>query len=75
MTFCKKEGVLMNTGKKKISRSFQNWLLLLVAAAFLTTTAFLWIFQTNLAQENTVRLLELNIADVRQDIQDASDEN
>ena len=65
----------MNTGKKKISRSFQNWLLLLVAAAFLTTTAFLWIFQTNLAQENTVRLLELNIADVRQDIQDASDEN
>lgn len=65
----------MNTGKKKISRSFQNWLLLLVAAAFLTTTSFLWVFQTKLAQENTVRLLELNIADVRQDIQDASDEN
>lgn len=65
----------MNTGKKKISRSFQNWLLLLVAAAFLTTTTFLWVFQTNLAQENTVRLLELNISDVRQDIQDASDEN
>ena len=65
----------MNTEKKKISRSFQNWLLLLVAAAFLTTTSFLWVFQTKLAQENTVRLLELNIADVRQDIQDASDEN
>ena len=65
----------MNTGKKKISRSFQNWLLLLVVTAFLTTTAFLWIFQTKLAQENTVRLLELNISDVRQDIQDASDEN
>lgn len=65
----------MNTRNKKISRSFQNWLLLLVAAAFLTTTSFLWVFQTKLAQENTVRLLELNIADVRQDIQDASDEN
>ena len=39
------------------------------------TTAFLWLFQTRLAQNNTVRLLELNIADVRQDIQDASDEN
>ena len=65
----------MNTEKKKISRSFQNWLLLLVAAAFLTTTSFLWVLQTKLAQENTVRLLELNIADVRQDIQDASDEN
>lgn len=65
----------MNTEKKKISRSFQNWLLLLVAAAFLTTISFLWVFQTKLAQENTVRLLKLNIADVRQDIQDASDEN
>ena len=65
----------MNTAKKKISRSFQNWLLLLVAAAFLTTTSFLWVFQTKLAQENTIRLLELNIADEQQDIQDASDEN
>lgn len=65
----------MNTGKKKISRSFQNWLLVLVVVAFMATTVFLWLIQTRLAQENTVRLLELNIADVRQDIQDASDEN
>ena len=65
----------MSTGKKKLSRSFQNWLLLLVIAAFLTTTAFLWIIQTKLAMENTVRLLELNILDVRSDIKDASDEN
>ena len=65
----------MNTGKKKISRSFQNWLLLLVIIAFLATTAFLWIFQTKLAQKNTIRLLELNISDVQDDIQDASDAN
>ena len=65
----------MSTGKKKISRSFQNWLLVLVMVAFVATTVFLWLIQTKLAQENTVRLLELNIADVRQDIQDASDEN
>ena len=71
----RKEGVLVYTGKKKISRSFQNWLLVLVVTAFLMTTAFLWLFQTRLAQNNTVRLLGLNIADVRQDIQDASDEN
>ena len=71
----RKEGVLVYTGKKKISRSFQNWLLVLVVTAFLMTTAFLWLFQTRLAQNNTVRLLELNITDVRQDIQDASDEN
>ena len=65
----------MNTGKKKISRSFQDWLFLLVITAFLATTAFLWVFQTQLAQDNTIRLLELNISDVRNDIQDASDEN
>ena len=65
----------MNTGSRKISRSFQNWLLVLVMVAFVATTVFLWLIQTKLAQENTVRLLELNIADVRQDIQDASDEN
>lgn len=65
----------MNTSKKKLSRSFQNWLLLLVITAFLATTAFLWVFQTQLAQDNTVRLLELNISDVRDDIQDVSDEN
>ncbi|MGI6090380.1 MAG: hypothetical protein ACOYEL_03200 [Saccharofermentanales bacterium] len=55
----------MNTSKKKIARSFQNWLLLLVVTAFLATTAFLWVFQTQLAQDNTIRLLELNISDVR----------
>lgn len=65
----------MNTSRKRISRSFQKWLLLLVVTAFLATTAFLWIFQTKLSQDNTVRLLELNISDVREDIQDASDEN
>lgn len=66
----------MNTTSRiKISRSFQKWLLLLVITAFLATTVFLWVFQTKLSQDNTVRLLELNISDVRDDIQDASDEN
>jgi serine phosphatase RsbU (regulator of sigma subunit) len=70
-----RESVPMNTSKKKISRSFQKWLLLLVVTAFFATTAFLWVFQTQLAQNNTIRLLELNISDVRDAIQDASDEN
>ena len=65
----------MNKNKKKIAHSFQNWLLILVVTAFLATTAFLWFFQTKLALENTVRLLELNISDVQDDITDASDEN
>lgn len=61
--------------KRKISQSFQCWLLALVAIAFLATTTFLWIFQTKLAEENAINLLQLNISDVREDIIDASDDN
>ena len=69
------KGDLMKNKKTRISQSFQRWLLVLVVVAFMATTVFLWLIQTRLAQENTVRLLELNISDVRDDIQDASDEN
>jgi serine phosphatase RsbU (regulator of sigma subunit) len=65
----------MKTKKQKIARSFQKWLLILAVFAFLATTAFLWIFQTALSKNNAVSLLKLNIADVRQDIVDASDAN
>ena len=61
--------------KRRISQSFQNWLLLLVVTAFLVTTGFLWIFQTQLSKNNAYNLLELNIADVHADITDSSDEN
>ena len=61
--------------KTKISHAFQRWLILLVAIAFLATTAFLWLIQTRLSQSNAISLLELNLSDVREDIIDASDEN
>jgi len=61
--------------KTKLSQSFQKWLLILVAVAFLTTTAFLWLIQTRLSENNAISLLELNLSDVREDIIDASDEN
>ncbi len=48
---------------------------MLVVVALLATTAFLWIFQTKLAEDNAINLLKLNISDVREDIIDASDEN
>ena len=60
---------------QRLSQAFQRRLLVLVIVAFLITTVFLWLFQTRLAEENAVRLLELNISDVQQDIMDASDEN
>ena len=65
----------MNKTKMRLSQSFQRWLIILVAIAFLATTAFLWLIQTRLSHENAIRLLELNLADVREDIIDASDAN
>lgn len=65
----------MGSRKTKISQDFQRWLLVLVVIAFLATTVFLWLIQTRLSENNAISLLELNIADVRQDIIDASDEN
>jgi len=61
--------------KRKISQSFQKGLLVLVITAFCVTTLFLWVFQTRIAKDNAISLLELNISDVRQDIIDASDKN
>ena len=59
----------------KISQDFQRWLLALVAIAFLTSTAFLWVSQTRLSETNTNNLLQLNLSDVEQDIKDLSDDN
>lgn len=65
----------MKKNKLKISQAFQKWLLLLVVIAFLTTTALLWVIQTNLSENNAINLLKLNISDVREDIICASDDN
>lgn len=65
----------MKRKKQNISGAFRRWLLILVIIAFLTTTAFLWVSQTKISQNNAVNLLKLNISDVREDIIDASDEN
>jgi len=61
--------------KTKLSQSFQRRLIVLVAIAFLATTAFLWLIQTRLSENNAISLLELNLSDVREDIIDASDAN
>jgi len=65
----------MKMKKTKLSHAFQRWLLILVAIAFLTTTAFLWLIQTRLSENNALNLLELNLSDVHEDILDASDAN
>ena len=63
----------MKNSKTKLSQSFQRWLLVLVAVAFGATTAFLWLIQSRLSENNAINLLRLNLADVREDIIDATD--
>ncbi len=65
----------MKNKKTRLSYSFQRWLLVLVAIALLATTAFLWLIQTRLSENNAISLLALNLSDVREDISDASDTN
>ena len=60
---------------KKISQTFQRWLLLCVIAAFAATSLFTWTLQTRITNANTDYLLRINAEDVCNDISDASDKN
>lgn len=61
--------------KRKISRIFQSRLLICILIAFAFTTALLWIIQTKMVKKTAAAMLYLNINDVKNDIQDASDSN
>lgn len=65
----------MTGTKKRISASFQKWLFLIVAIAFVITLVFLWGYQTGLFTDSAENLLDAYIKDVKQDIADTSDKN
>ena len=65
----------MSKTKKRISASFQKWLFLIVAIAFVITLVFLWGYQTKLFTDSAENLLDTYIKDVKQDIADTSDKN
>ncbi|MBR5259362.1 MAG: hypothetical protein IKV48_02660, partial [Eggerthellaceae bacterium] len=65
----------MEKEKRKISLVFQCWLLVIMVFAMFSTMQFLWTTQTRLAETNAERILHLNLDDVLEDINDASDEN
>ena len=65
----------MTGTKKRISASFQKWLFLIVAIAFVITLVFLWGYQTRLFTDSAENLLDTYIKDVKQDIRDTSDKN
>jgi len=70
-----KEKVIRTSDIKKISQTFQRWLLICVIIAFVVTSAFTVVVQSRIAYSSTDELLSLNLNDVAQDINDASDEN
>lgn len=65
----------MNVNRKRISTSFQKWLLLIVGIAFAVTLALLGGYQTKLFTDSAETLLDVYIKDVRQDIYDTADRN
>ena len=66
---------MSESGQRKISQTFQRWLLVCVAIAFLVTSLFTFFVQTSLTESDAEKLLLLNLSDVREDISDASDAN
>lgn len=70
-----KEKIRITHEQKKISQTFQRWLLVCVAVAFCVTSIFTIVLQTQFSQNDTEKLLALNIKDVKAEISDASDEN
>ena len=51
----------MEVKKKKLSASFQQWLMLVVGIAFTVTLVFLWTYQTKLFSDNAESLLKVYI--------------
>ena len=60
---------------KTLSYSFIKGLLICVILTFVTTTFFSWRIQNFLCHNETEKLISVNINDVQQDINDASDAN
>lgn len=60
---------------RQISQIFQFLLLICVLLAFAVTTLFTGNLQTKLAYTNTDMILSLNLDDVKEDVQEASDWN
>lgn len=70
-----KEGIGMKKRRHYISNTFQFWLFICIAIAFVFTSLFTSTIQSRISESETADIIETNIKDVYQDILDASDEN
>ena len=59
---------------RKIAQTFQFWLLIMIAVAFVVTAGFAHLMQTGVAERTTNRQLSMTAEDVKNEIINASDE-
>ena len=72
VTVLSREGFLWKKGDEHIANTFQRWLLLCIAVAFFVTSAFTYILQNRMVQDETKEIFTIAINDVEQDIVDKS---
>ncbi|MEA4854041.1 MAG: SpoIIE family protein phosphatase [Christensenella sp.] len=70
-----KEKLHIAKESKKLSQAFSRWLLIVILVAFGATSLFTFILQTKFSADDNVNLLTMNIADVKADIEYASNAN
>ncbi len=62
-------------GKRHISRTFQTWLFICIVVAYVLTSTYTYMLQSQMSNTETETVIKTSIDDVNQDIQDMSDEN
>ena len=61
--------------RHQLAQTFSRWLLVCVVLAFIVSSLFIYGLQSRLAVDDAEKMLSIYIEDVRDDVNDASDEN
>ncbi|MGN0171738.1 MAG: SpoIIE family protein phosphatase [Acutalibacteraceae bacterium] len=75
VSLLRREKLRTAKGHEHIAQTFQRWLLICIAAAYLLTSIFTYTLQNSMSQIETQAVIALDLDDICQDITDASDEN
>ena len=73
ISFFSKEGFFKKKSAERIANTFQRWLLICIAVAFLATSAFTYVLQNGIVKIETQEVFTSAINDVANDIQQKSD--
>ena len=73
ISFFSSEGIFKKKAAERIANTFQRWLLICIAVAFLATSAFTFILQNGIVKVETQEVFTSAINDVAKDVQGKSD--